>query len=301
MNKKILGTIAGTALAAVMLSSLVACGGGEQTPVGDVTVTEAPQESTSAQTVPQETQNNVVEATIEETVMWDNDHIKVTALNLTSDQTYHILNLEIENKTDSDLYVMASRTAVNSFVVEPTMGVDVPANSTVEGQFMVRKQSVAADVIADIETIFSYSSTDRSINSKTDRVKLETSAAATFDYSYDESGTILHHADGIKIICQGFNEEGDPMIYVSSTGELSEGCYVEVNEIYVNDKKTYSIYGAWIFTNTRNLSAMELREKDLDGNEIGKVESLKVSFKICKENVADSNPVKTELVKIPVE
>ena len=303
MKKKILDSVLSVVFAAVMLSSLAACGGGgETTPVGGVTVSEIQQETASGETTSQQTtQSNVLEATIEETVMWDNDDIKITALSLTSDQYYHILNLQIENKTGRDLYVMASRTAVNSFVVEPTMSVNVSANSTVDGELKIRRKYVDADVIADIETRFSYKSSDNSVNSKTERVKLESSAAASFDYSYDESGTLLYAANGIKIICQGFNDEGNPIIYLSSTGELSEGCCVEDCEVYINGKATNSDYCEWVFTNTRNLSELELSDEDRDGNKLGEVESLMVSFKINKENMADSNPVKTELVEIPVK
>ncbi len=296
MKKKILCAILSAVLVAVMLSSLTGCdsGKGETTPVGNVV-------GSNDATTQQTPQNNVIKATIEETVMWDNDDIKVTALSLTSDQYYHILNLKIENKTNKDLHVMASRTAVNSFVVEPSMGVNVSANSTAEGQFKIRLKDVDAGVIADIETRFSYSSSDYTIYRKTERVKLETSAAASHDYSYDESGIVLYNANGIKIICQGFNDEGNPIIYLSSTGELSEGCCVEEYKVYINGKETYSDYCEWVFTNTRNVAVMEFNDKDLDGNELGKMESLKVSFKISKENLADSRPVKTELVEIPVK
>ncbi|MBQ8696260.1 MAG: hypothetical protein IJ519_00945 [Clostridia bacterium] len=307
-------------LSAAMLFSLTACNGGKETEtVGGVNASGSQQESTNDQATENggnpgepegdpsgsqtedKTQNDAVVATVEKTVMWDNEHIKVTALSLTSDQYYHILKLQIENKTAGDLYVMASRTAVNSFVVEPTMGVNVSANSTAEGDFRVRLSDVPAGVIADIETRFSYSSSDHAVNSKTQRVKIETSAAATHDYSYDESGTLLHDADGIKIICQGFSDEGNPMIYLSSTGELSEGCCVEAYEIYVNGKETYSNYYAWVFTNTRNVAEMELNDKDVDGNPLGEIESLQVSFRISRENLADSNPVKTALAEIPLK
>lgn len=300
MKKKIIGNILRVALAAIMLSSLAACGsdGGETTPVGDIGSSETQQNDANHQT----TQDNTpTVATIEETVMLDNDDIKVTALSLTQDQYYHILNLQIENKTSSDLYVMASRTAVNSFVTNPNMGMDVPANGSAKGELKFWLKDVEAGYIADIETRFSYSNSNRTINRSTERVKLETSAAAAHDYSYDESGTILYDAKGIKIICQGFNDEGNPIIYLSSTGELSEGCCVEEYEIYINGKKSSTSYSEWVFTNTRNIAELELRDKDVDGNELGEVESIKISFKINKENVADSRPVKTELVEIPVK
>ena len=299
MQKRILRMVLSAALVAMVVSSLAGCGGSEEikTPVGNVNATEAQQETTVQPT----TQSNAVVATVEETVMVDNDEIKITALSLGSYQYYHILNLSIENKTSSDLHVIASRTAVNGFVVEPTMGVNVSAGSTTQGEFRVRKSYVQSDIIADIETRFSYSSSDYSVNTKTERVKLETSAAATFDYSFDESGTVLHDADGIKIVCKGWSDNGYPIIYVYSTGELSEGCCVEEDELYVNGKKTYSNYCAWVFPNTRNLAEFDINDTDLYGNEIGKVESIKVSFKVSKENLADSNPLRTELVEIPVK
>ncbi len=296
MKKKILVTILCATFAAVMLSSLTACdgGGGKTKTVGNV---KTQKETTDRQT----TKSDAIKATIEKTVMWDNDDIKVTALGLSSSQYYHVLNLQVENKMGKDLYVTASRTAVNSFVIEPTMGVKVPANSTAEGELKFFLKDVAAGVIADIETRFSYSSSDYTVNRDTERVKLQTSAAASFDYAYDESGTVLHDADGIKIICQGFNDEGNPIIYLSSTGALSEGCCVEAREVYVNGKESYSNYCEWVFTNTRNVAEMELDDEDRDGNKLGEVESLKVSFKINKENMADARPVKTELVEIPVK
>ena len=295
MKKKIFGILVSIALMATLLSFLAACG--EKTAPDDVNVSEKQQETANSQA----TQSNVASATIEETVMWDNNDIKITALSLSSDQNYHILNLRIENKTGKDLHVLASRTAVNTFVVEPIMGVNVPANSTEDGELKFYRDDVPAGVIADIETRFSYSSSDYSVNTKTERVKLKSSAADSYDYSYDESGTVLHDADGIKIICKGFNDAGNPIVYLSSTGELSEGCCVEVAEIFVNGSKTYSDYCEWVFTNTRNIAELELSDEDLDGNKLGKIENLKVSFKINKEHMADTSPVRTEPVEIPVK
>ena len=96
MKKKILRSIASAVLVTVARSSLTACGSDEKetTPVGSVTTSQSQQDPSSQQT----TQSNKKTATITETVMWDNDDIKVTALSLSSDQYYHIVNLQIENK-----------------------------------------------------------------------------------------------------------------------------------------------------------------------------------------------------------
>ena len=197
--------------------------------------------------------------------------------------------------------MMASRCAVNGFVVEPVMSVDVPANSTTEGEVKFYRRDVYRDIVADIEIRFHYNSSNYTISGKTERVKLETSAAASFDYSYDERGTLLYDENGIKIVCQGFTDDGNPIIYLYSTGELSEGCVVEEYEIYINGKKSRADFCNWVFPHTRNVAEMDISDKDIDGNELGNVESIQVSFKISKENMADPHPVKTQLLEIPAK
>ena len=278
-----------------MLFSLASCGYGEteKTPIASETSFESQTD--------EGTETDVAAAAVEETVMWDNDDIKITAQSLTSDNSFYILNLQIENKTAEDLYMMASRCAVNGFVVEPVMSVDVPANSTTEGEVKFYRRDVYRDIVADIEIRFHYNSSNYTISGKTERVKLETSAAASFDYSYDERGTLLYDENGIKIVCQGFTDDGNPIIYLYSTGELSEGCVVEEYEIYINGKKSRADFCNWVFPHTRNVAEMNISDKDIDGNELGNVESIQVSFKISKENMADPHPVKTQLLEIPVK
>ena len=278
-----------------MLFSLASCGYGEteKTPIASETSFESQTD--------EGTETDVAAAAVEETVMWDNDDIKITAQSLTSDNSFYILNLQIENKTAEDLYMMASRCAVNGFVVEPVMSVDVPANSTTEGEVKFYRRDVYRDIVADIEIRFHYNSSNYTISGKTERVKLETSAAASFDYSYDERGTLLYDENGIKIVCQGFTDDGNPIIYLYSTGELSEGCVVEEYEIYINGKKSRADFCNWVFPHTRNVAEMDISDKDIDGNELGNVESIQVSFKISKENMADPHPVKTQLLEITVK
>ena len=294
------------ALMLSMLFSLASCGYGEteKTPIDSGTSSESQTDEGTDNEVSEtdeDTGTDVAAAAVEETVMWDNEDIKITAQSLTSDNSFYILHLQIENKTAEDLYMMASRCAVNGFVVEPVMSVDVPANSTTEGEVKFYRKDVYRDVVADIEIRFHYNSSNYAISGKTERVKLETSAAASFDYSYDDSGTLLYEENGIKIVCQGFNDDGNPIIYLYSTGELSEGCVVEEYEIYINGKKSRADFCNWVFPHTRNVAEMNISDKDIDGNELGNVESIQVSFKISKENMADPHPVKTQLLEIPVK
>ena len=69
MKKKISSIVLSAAFAALMLFSLAACDGGgdKTTPVGDMNASKPQQQTAKA-------------ATIEETVMWDNDDKKITVI-----------------------------------------------------------------------------------------------------------------------------------------------------------------------------------------------------------------------------
>lgn len=173
------------ALMLSMLVSLASCGYGEteKTPIDSGTSSESQTDEGTDNEVSETdegTGTDVAAAAVEETVMWDNEDIKITAQSLTSDNSFYILHLQIENKTAEDLYMMASRCAVNG-------------------------------------------------------------------------------------------------------------------------KKSRADFCNWVFPHTRNVAEMDISDKDIDGNELGTVESIQVSFKISKENMADPHPVKTQLLEIPVK
>ena len=106
------------ALMLSMLISLASCGYGEteKTPIDSGTSSESQTDEGTDNEVSETdegTRTDVAAAAVEETVMWDNEDIKITAQSLTSDNSFYILHLQIENKTAEDLYMMASRCAVN--------------------------------------------------------------------------------------------------------------------------------------------------------------------------------------------
>lgn len=287
-------------IAIVMVVSLVACSGDKQS--------ENEKTSDNAQsTTNTNKEESVPQATIEETMLYDANNIKIKALSLTYSDHYVDLNLLIENNTGTDLTFYADETTINDFVVSPTMSVDVPAGQQVEDTLSFMKKYLSndkIDVIADIETIFRYYDSNYTVNDETERIRLETSAASTFDYSYDESGTVIHDADGVKIVCQEIFTTSNttdgktrhyPVIYIKNNRD--ETCYVEEYEVYVNGVEVDSILGEFVYSGKRMLVWLELFESDLEENSITEIESLQVSFEISK-NSMDNNPVTTDLVDV---
>lgn len=289
--------------AVIMLVSLAACSNNKESDNNSSGDLDKSQQSST------EKQEAVPQATIEETVLYDTNDIKITALSLTYDDYYVNLNLLVENNTGTNLTFQASETTVNDFVQSPTMSFDVAAGQQSEGELSFMKKWLSndyIDVIADIETKFRYFSSDfsYSVNEETELIRIETSAASTFDYSYDESGTVIHDGDGVKIVCQKIFTTSNttdgvtrhyPVIYIKNNRD--ENCYVEIEEAYVNGVEIESILGEFVYPDKRMLVWLEFYESDLEENGITEIESLELSFEITR-NALDNNGVKTELVEV---
>ncbi len=308
--KKILCLI----LALMMLVSLAACGEGNEED------TKAPESSQSSGDSAGESDEDIqvettapyeaVEATIEETVLYDENSIKITALSLTYDDTYVNLNLRIENNTDTDLSFLAYDTTVNDFVVEGLMAEDVASGEQVDGRLFFRKkwlQDDGIDVIADIEARFSYYTDDYMVDGDTELVEIKTSAAEGFDYSYDESGSVIYDQDGVKIVFQRLfvtdnTYDGDteyyPIIFIKN--ESDEIIYVQDTEVRVNGIEVDATFGEFIYAGKRMISEVSLYEDNLAENGITEFESLEMSFEITRGSVLNAG-VPTDLVEVELE
>ncbi len=299
-------------MALMMVLPFAACGddNGEETKASEdsQSATQAAGESDAQveTTAPEESQ----EATIEETVLYDENNIKITALSLTYDDTYVNLNLRIENNTDTDLSFLAYDTTVNDFVVEGLMAEDVASGEQVDGRLFFRKkwlQDDGIDVIADIEARFSYYTDDYMVDGDTDMIEIKTSAAEGFDYSYDESGSVIYDQDGVKIVFQRLfvtdnTYDGDteyyPIIFIKN--ESDEIIYVQDTEVRVNGIEVDATFGEFVYTGKRMISEVSLYEDNLAENGITEFESLEMSFEITRGSVLNSGE-NTELVEVELE
>ncbi|MBQ9742294.1 MAG: hypothetical protein IJV88_01285 [Ruminococcus sp.] len=299
-------------MALMMVLPFAACGddNGEETKASEdsQSATQAAGESDAQveTTAPEESQ----EATIEETVLYDENNIKITALSLTYDDTYVNLNLRIENNTDTDLSFLAYDTTVNDFVVEGLMAEDVASGEQVDGRLFFRKkwlQDDGIDVIADIEARFSYYTDDYMVDGDTDMIEIKTSAAEGFDYSYDESGSVIYDQDGVKIVFQRLfvtdnTYDGDteyyPIIFIKN--ESDEIIYVQDTEVRVNGIEVDATFGEFVYTGKRMISEVSLYEDNLAENGITEFESLEMAFEITRGSVLNSGE-NTELVEVELE
>lgn len=265
--------------------SLTACGGAPETSGENLSTTLETQEqnsevndSTESQKESHKDEDKKVEiekfktdATIEETVLFDENNVKITATDL-SYTTYSIeLSLLIENNSDKDLQFISNSLAYNCNAINGYMigagylNEDVAAGKKVNEsiRFGIEELTLyGITEIADIQVGFDISDDDNNhIYSGPRQVK--TSAADTYDYEKDtyqmsiNSGILenvyecvidyytekeVFNQDGIHIISEALmtNQNGEKIILLEVENNSTEYAYGVTTDISVNGLILYN-------------------------------------------------------------
>ncbi len=281
-------------LSLLLLFSLAACGGPDGTEATD------PPAGTSASSGPdaadptaepentsEPTPVTPQDAAIEETVLVDESGVKITAKSLSSGIFGTELALLIENSSDTDLTVQARNSSVNGYMVETMMSVDVAAGKKANDTLTFQSSSLEAcgiETIADMEFSFHIFTTDGwDTYLDTDLIQLKTSAADSYQYAYDDSGTPLYEGDGVTIVSKGLSE-GDSifgtslMLYIYNSSE--QGITVQARDVSVNGFMVEDIFSEELAPGKRAIASLTLMSSDLEENDITTITDMELSFHI---------------------
>lgn len=206
-------------------------------------------------------------ATIEETVLFDNDEIKITAKSLTY-RGYSIdINLLIENSSDNDISVLSntvicSGNSVNSHMIQDGyLNCDVPTGSQAEDTMSFSIQELVLrniKAVAELDLSFYIDFDDYKIKDiYTDPVKLTTSLYNSYDYSEEgfekslknknlknwynfsvdkENKDKLTLTDTIEVTYQVLftNKDGNKMMIVDVANNSRSPIDVYIKNMYIN-------------------------------------------------------------------
>ena len=139
------------------------------------------------------------EATIDEMVLVDEAGVKITAKSLEFDGMFGPgINLLIENNSGKDLTFQCRNASVNGYMVDTIMSVDVVNGKKANDSLTFMESDFEAcgiKAIADMEIAFHiFDMAEWETYLDTDAIRIETSIADTFEYTYDDSGDIVFEA-----------------------------------------------------------------------------------------------------------
>ncbi|MBC8610835.1 hypothetical protein H8702_06815 [Massilimaliae timonensis] len=299
--KKILSLV----LAAVLSLLVVSCGGS----LGDDL--QAPSEVTAGGNDPAQSndekseQPETADAAIEETVLVDQDGVKITAKSLNMDGLLGAeLKLLIENNSGKDLTVQCQNASVNGYMVDPVMSVDV-ANGKKANEALAFMESDFEECgiinIADIDLSFHvFTTEDWETYLDTPQVQLKTSIADTYEYAFDDSGEVAYDADGIKVIIKGLSDEDSilgPGIKVFLVNDTDKALTFQTRDVSVNGFMVDPVFSSEVVPGKKSIDAITFMDSDLEENDITSINDVELSFTIFDSESWD-NTIDTDVIKI---
>ena len=247
--------------------------------------------------------SNVSKATISETVLFDQSGVKITAKSLeTNGFLGPEIKLLIENNSGKDLTFQCRNVSVNGYMVDPMLSVDVvngkKANDAIS--FMSSElEACGIETIADVELSFHiFTTSEWETYLDTPQIQIKTSAAETYQYTFDDSGTLAYEGHGTKIIIKGLDTNGsilgpEIIVYIENNG--NQPICVQTQGVSINGYMVDAFFSPEVMPGKHAVSSITFLSSDLQNNGITKIESVELSFHIFNndtwDTIVDTNTV----------
>lgn len=289
-----------TALLASAMLLLAGCSSGNSEPTSVVSIdTAASNVGEVASEDSTTTEDPAV--TLDETVIYDENDIKITATGLNEDGFLGPeLNLLIENNSAQNIMVQPDYCLVNGYMMSGLMSSDVAAskknNDTLEFSRSTLKEC-GIDQIGDIRLKFTVSDGDSWMTLyKTDEITLNTSAAGTYTQTYDDSGEVVYDTNGIKVVAKS---AGDEFLGKGVTFYLENNTdqHIVVNgeNISVNGYMMTDLFYSDLAPHSHAIDTLTLLDSELTDNSIDTIEEVELSLRITDydsyDNIDTTSPI----------
>lgn len=247
-----------------------------------------------------DTSDNAV--TVEQTVLVDQDNVVITATGMDESVFGPELKLLIENNSDTNLTFQVRNASVNGYMADTMMSEDVAAGkkSNTEITFTTSGlKECGIDTFANMEFSFHIFTTDGWDDYlDTDAITVETSAAATYTQTIDDSGEVFYDSDGIKIVGKGLSSDDSIfgpglIIYIENNSDTDRT--VQVRDTSVNGFMIDTVMSQDVVAGKKAITAVTFLSSSLEENSITDITSVETSFHIFDtedwSNEIDTDPI----------
>lgn len=247
-----------------------------------------------------DTSDNAV--TVEQTVLVDQDNVVITATGMDESVFGPELKLLIENNSDTNLTFQVRNASVNGYMADTMMSEDVAAGkkSNTEITFTTSGlKECGIDTFANMEFSFHIFTTDGWDDYlDTDAITVETSAAATYTQTIDDSGEVFYDSDGIKIVGKGLSSDDSIfgpglIIYIENNSDTDRT--VQVRDTSVNGFMIDTAMSQDVVAGKKAITAVTFLSSSLEENSITDITSVETSFHIFDtedwSNEIDTDPI----------
>ncbi len=242
--------------------------------------------------------------TVAEQVLYDANNVKITATGLSEDDSWlgTSLTLLIENNSDQSLTIQARDANVNGYMVDTSMSANVAAGMKANDSLVFQTSGLEE---CGIEQIASMEFSFTMLNSDTfetvfdsDVITVNTSIAEGYTQTYDDSGTVLLDANGIKIVGKGLSTDDSfwgPGVILYIENNSDQNITVQTRDTSINGFMVTSTISESVLVGKKAITAVQFYDSDLESNGITDITSVNLSFHIFNsaswDAILDSDPI----------
>ena len=230
--------------------------------------------------------------TIEETVVYDDKNIVITAKEYTRDDFWGSDGIKflIENNTEQNITVGTTAVIVNGYMISDLFVASVAAGKkTNETMTLSTSQLNAAGItiVGEVEIyfhIYDSDSWDKIVDP--DCITIRTSKYDSMDTEADDSGNVLYDADGIKIVGKYVDEDSfwgkSIVLYIENNTD--KNFTVRVDDLSVNGFTIDEYFSSEVYAGKKAIDEITLMSSDLEENDIKEIKEVSLKFRVTDEN-----------------
>ena len=240
--------------------------------------------------------------TIEETVLVDQEGVKITATDYVQGGMFgDSIKVVIENNTDKNIMVGCTALIVNDYMINDlfvsTVAAGKKANETID-LYTSELNAAGIETVGQIEVYFhAFDADNMNVVFESDCVTIKTSEYANMDKTSDDSGKELYNEGGIRIIGKTVDENSfwgtAILLYTENTSGRNVG--ISVDNMSINDFMMSPFFSTTVYDGKKSFDDITIFTKDLKDNNIESIDEVELSFHIYDaetyETVADSGPI----------
>lgn len=247
--------------------------------------------------------SEVPRESIENTVLFDHDNIKITATGFTENSTFGKgISVTIENSSEKDICVQCDNLIVNNYMITNYFSciaaAGKEANSTI---YFSAQELQAAEIesVSDITLSFKIldNSTYKAIEDS-DEIEIKTSLYGKVDDHKADSGTELYNENGIRIVGKYIGKTNDIgteiLIFVENNSQ--KNIDAQCDDIEVNGSEITPFFSCKVNKGKMAVGKITILAEELEANNISSIDNIELSFNIIDpatyETIAQSKSVK---------
>lgn len=265
-----------------LLAGMLLLAGCSSSETDAASVTSAETSYAGASEAEQETQD----VTLAETVLFDQDGIRITATGLSIDSLFGPeLNLLVENDSAQNIVVQPNYCMVNGYMMDGLLSADVAAGKKVNDTLDFLSNALARcgiETITDIELDLVVSDGDSwQTLYETGPVILQTSAAGQYTQTYDDSGEEIYNQNGIRVVAKSVNDDLFGMgIKFYLENNTDKAVIVNADDVSVNGYMMTDLFYSDLAPRSHAVDTLTLLGSELEDNHIDTITDAELSLQI---------------------